>query len=133
MTDSYDDIINLPHHVSDRYPHMPMYYRAAQFAPFAALTGHEEAINETSRYTEERIELTEEQKENIDRELQELRDRGTECNVRIVYFEPDVLKKGGTYVEFRGVVKKINSRGQLTLENETILLYDNIYELEIMD
>lgn len=126
MTDSYDDIINLPHHVSDRYPHMPMYDRAAQFAPFAALTGHEEAINETSRYTEE-------QKENIDRELQELRDRGTECNVRIVYFEPDVLKKGGTYVEFRGVVKKINSRGQLTLENETILLYDNIYELEIMD
>ena len=126
MTDSYDDIINLPHHVSDRYPHMPMYDRAA-------LTGHEEAINETSRYTEERIELTEEQKENIDRELQELRDRGTECNVRIVYFEPDELKKGGTYVEFRGVVKKINSRGQLTLENETILLYDNIYELEIMD
>lgn len=133
MTDSYDDIINLPHHVSDRYPHMAMYDRAAQFAPFAALTGHEEAINETSRYTEERIELTEEQKENIDRELQELRDRGTECNVRIVYFEPDELKKGGTYVEFRGVVKKINSRGQLTLENETILLYDNIYELEIMD
>lgn len=133
MTDSYDDIINLPHHVSDRYPHMPMYDRAAQFAPFAALTGHEEAINETSRYTEERIELTEEQKENIDRELQELRDRGAECNVRIVYFEPDELKKGGTYVEFRGVVKKINSRGQLTLENETILLYDNIYELEIMD
>ena len=133
MTDSYDDIINLPHHVSDRYPHMTMYDRAAQFAPFAALTGHEEAINETSRYTEERIELTEEQKENIDRELQELRDRGTECNVRIVYFEPDELKKGVTYVEFRGVVKKINSRGQLTLENETILLYDNIYELEIMD
>lgn len=112
---------------------MPMYDRAAQFAPFAALTGHEEAINETSRYTEERIELTEEQKENIDRELQELRDRGTECNVRIVYFEPDELKKGGTYVEFRGAVKKINSRGQLTLENEIILLYDNIYELEIMD
>ena len=133
MTDSYDDIINLPHHVSDRYPHMLMYDRAAQFAPFAALTGHEEAINETSRYTEERIELTEEQKENIDRKLQELRDRGTDCNVRIVYFEPDELKKGGTYVEFRGAVKKINSRGQLTLENETILLYDNIYELEIMD
>ena len=133
MTDSYDDIINLPHYVSDRYPHMPMYDRAAQFAPFAALTGHEEAINETSRYTEERIELTEEQKENIDRKLQELRDRGTDCNVRIVYFEPDELKKGGTYVEFRGAVKKINSRGQLTLENETILLYDNIYELEIMD
>lgn len=126
MTDSYDDIINLPHHVSDRYPHMPMYDRAAQFAPFAALTGHEEAINETSRYTEE-------QKENIDRELQELRDRGTECNVRIVYFKPDELKKGGTYVEFRGAIKKINSRGQLTLENEIILLYDNIYELEIMD
>ena len=65
MTDSYDDIINLPHHVSDRYPHMPMYDRAAKFAPFAELTGHEEAINETSRYTEERIELTEEQKEKF--------------------------------------------------------------------
>lgn len=133
MTDSYDDIINLPHHVSDKYPHMSIHDRAAQFAPFAALTGHEEAINETARYTEERIELTEEQKENIDRELQELRDRGTDCNVRIVYFEPDELKKGGTYIEIKGIIKKINNNGQLILENGTILLYDNIYELEIMD
>lgn len=133
MTDSYDDIINLPHHVSDKYPHMSIHDRAAQFAPFAALTGHEEAINETARYTEERIELTEEQKENIDRELQELRDRGTDYNVRIVYFEPDELKKGGTYIEIKGIIKKINNNGQLILENGTILLYDNIYELEIMD
>lgn len=133
MTDSYDDIINLPHHVSDKYPHMSIHDRAAQFAPFAALTGHEEAINETARYTEERIELTEEQKENIDRELQELRDRGTDCNVRIVYFEPDEFKKGGTYIEIKGIIKKINNNGQLILENGTILLYDNIYELEIMD
>lgn len=130
MTDNYEDIINLPHHVSDKYPHMPIYDRAAQFAPFAALTGHEEAINETSRYTEERIELTEEQKENIDRELQELRDCGTNRNVRIVYFEPDRLKKGGRYVEFRGTVKKINSGGQLILENDKVILYDNIYEVE---
>lgn len=133
MTDSYDDIINLPHHVSDKYPHMPIYDRAAQFAPFAALTGHEEAINETSRYTEERIELTEEQKENIDRELQELRDCSTKRNVRIVYFEPDVLKKGGTYVELRGTVKKINSSGQLLLEDGKVILYDNIYEVERVD
>ena len=109
MTDSYDDIINLPHHVSDRYPHMPMYDRAAQFAPFAALTGHEEAINETSRYTEERIELTEEQKENIDRELQELRDRGTECNVRIVYFEPDELKKGEHTLNSEVLLRKLTA------------------------
>ena len=133
MTGSYDDIINLPHHVSDKYPHMPIYDRAAQFAPFAALTGHEEAINETSRYTEERIELTEEQKENIDRELQELRDCGTNHNVRIVYFEPDELKKGGTYVELRDTVKKINSSGQLLLENGKVILYDNIYEVERVD
>lgn len=133
MTDSYDDIINLPHHVSDKYPHMPIYDRAAQFAPFAALTGHEEAINETSRYTEERIELTEEQKENIDRELQELRDCGTNRNVRIVYFEPDELKKGGTYVELIGTVKKINSSGQLLLEDGKVILYDNIYEVERVD
>lgn len=133
MTDSYDDIINLPHHVSDKYPHMPIYDRAAQFAPFAALTGHKEAINETSRYTEERIELTEEQKENIDRKLQELRDCGTKRNVRIVYFEPDELKKGGTYVELRGTVKKINSSGQLLLEDDKVILYDNIYEVERVD
>lgn len=133
MTDSYEDIINLPHHVSDKYPHMPIYDRAAQFAPFAALTGHEEAINETSRYTEERIELTEEQKENIDRELQELRDCGTKRNVRIVYFEPDRLKKGGTYVELMGTVKKINSSGQLLLEDGKVILYDNIYEVERVD
>lgn len=133
MTDSYEDIINLPHHVSDKYPHMPIYDRAAQFAPFAALTGHEEAINETSRYTEERIELTEEQKENIDRKLQELRDCGTNRNVRIVYFEPDEHKKGGTYVELRGTVKKINSSGQLLLEDGKVILYDNIYEVERVD
>lgn len=133
MTDSYDDIINLPHHVSDKYPHMPIYDRAAQFAPFAALTGHEEAINETSRYTEERIELTEEQKENIDRKLQELRVCGTNRNVRIIYFEPDELKKGGTYVELRGIVKKINSSGQLLLEDGKVILYDNIYEVERVD
>lgn len=69
---SYDDIINLPHHVSTRHPQMPLLDRAAQFAPFAALTGHDEAIKETARLTESPVELSEEQAEKLDKRLQML-------------------------------------------------------------
>ena len=66
----YDDIINLPHHVSTIRPHMPMIDRAAQFQPFRALTGYEDAVHETARLTDEKIELTEDEKAILDVRLQ---------------------------------------------------------------
>ena len=70
----YDDIIGLPHHVSSTRPHMPMLDRAAQFQPFRALTGYEDAVQETARYTDEKVELTEDEKALLDMELQRLSD-----------------------------------------------------------
>ena len=70
----YDDIINLPHHVSATRPHMPMLDRAAQFMPFRALTGYEDAVQETARLTDEKIELTEDEKAILDMRLQKLAD-----------------------------------------------------------
>lgn len=116
----YDDIINLPHHQSDRRPHMPVTERAAQFSPFAALTGYEAAINEAGRLTEAFRELDEDEKEKLDktlRRLQENRERKPETYV--LYFEPDPLKEGGAYVEVTGRFVKVDrSERVLVLEEE---------------
>lgn len=105
----YDDIIHLPHHVSTTHPQMSMENRAAQFAPFAALTGHKEEVREAGRYTERRIELDEDEQETLDRRLQYIRgklSKGPE--IAVTYFLPDERKEGGRYVTERGVVKKID-------------------------
>lgn len=83
---------------------MSMEKRAAQFAPFAALTGHADAVEETARITQERVELTEDRKEQIDRVLQEVQ---LQDNVVLVYFLPDVYKEGGSYQTASGVIEKI--------------------------
>ncbi len=96
MSGRYDDIIDLPHHHSAKHPHMSMTERAAQFSPFAALTGYGEVIAETARLTEERRELTEEQKEQIDRKLNDLLTAGASApRARFTYFERDPKKEGG--------------------------------------
>ena len=95
----YVDIINLPHHVSKRHPQMSMEARAAQFAPFAALTGYSDAIKETGRLTEERIEIDEELKAIIDCKLQIIQDKiQLKPKVTITYFLPDNKKNGGEYL-----------------------------------
>ena len=105
----YDDIIDLPHHVSRKHPQMPLLDRAAQFAPFAALTGHEAAIKETARLTEEEIELDENSKELLDLRLQELQEHISECpEVTVTYFCPDEKKEGGAYETVTGKVKKVD-------------------------
>ena len=107
----YDDIINLPHHVSTKHPHMAPIDRAAQFSPFAALTGHDEAIKETARLTDERMELDENRKELLDARLQLLREHlGEKPTVTFTFFEPDERKSGGAYVTVTGSVKKIEER-----------------------
>ena len=88
---NYDDIINLPHHISAKHPRLSKEQRAAQFAPFAALTGYGDAIKETARITEDRIELDEEEKKKIDNKILELKNKITEKpKVTITFFVPDI-------------------------------------------
>ncbi len=109
----YDDIIDLPYQKSQKHPHMDLYDRAAQFSPFAALTGFESAIEETGRITEERIELDEDAKEALDLRFREvcekLKDKGAEkLFVTVTYFRADSVKEGGAYVTVEGRIKKID-------------------------
>lgn len=109
MTEAYDDIIKLPHHVSVTHPHMSAIDRAAQFSPFAALTGYDSAIKETARLTSERVELGEYMKDALNDRLQIIADRIKERpEIEITYFQPDAKKKGGAYVTAVGSAKKID-------------------------
>lgn len=129
----YDDIINLPHHVSSRRPHMDPIDRAAQFSPFAALTGHDEAIKETARLTDQYMELDENTKELLNRRLQIIREHLSEKpEIFIIYFDPDEKKSGGSYINLNGKVKKIDEFGRrLILENDVPIQFDQIYGLEV--
>lgn len=103
----YDDIINRPHHRSKTHPHMPLIDRAAQFAPFAALTGYGDAIDETARITDIRPDLDEQQLAELNERLLQIM---AEPNAvaRITYFVPDEKKSGGRYEQAEGVIKKID-------------------------
>ena len=109
MKNPYEDIINLPHHVSKTHPQMSMQDRAAQFSPFAALTGYDDAIDETARLTGRKIELGEEAREILDRKLQYLGSIISEQpEISVTYFVPDEKKDGGRYVTATGCLKRIN-------------------------
>ena len=109
MNDKYDEIANLPHHVTETRPQMPMSDRAAQFAPFAALTGYDSAIRETERLPDERIELDEEALTALNLRYRLLMDAlGKEPEVEITFFKPDERKSGGEYVTVNGAVKNID-------------------------
>ncbi len=106
----YDDIINLPHHVSPTRQRMSMHDRAAQFAPFAALVGYDDAVAETARLTESRPELDEQEQQAINERLAYIADHIHEQpDVRIKYFVPDEHKSGGAIVEVSGKVKKTSA------------------------
>ena len=116
MNNPYADIIDLTHHVSKRHPQMPMEKRVAQFSPFAAVSGHDEAIHETSRFTEEQLELSEDEITVIDRNLQWLREHIKEQpEVTIIYFKPDETKNGGAYVTVTGSARKIDDVSKMLL------------------
>ena len=131
MNNRYDEIINLPHHVSKTRPRMPMSDRAAQFAPFAALTGYDSAIKETGRLTDERIELDEEALTALDRKYQLLMDTLDDApEVTIIYFQPDERKVGGQYVSATGTVKKVDTFGRrILLQDGTRIPLDSVYDL----
>ena len=127
----YDSIMNLPHHVSKTRPQMPLSDRAAQFAPFAALTGYDSAIKETGRLTDERIELDEEALTALDRKYQLLMDTLDDApEVTITYFQPDERKAGGQYVSATGTVKKVDTFGRrILLQDGTRIPLDSVYDL----
>ena len=121
----YDDIINMPHYQSKKHPQMSIYMRAAQFSPFAALTGFEEQTEETARLTDERIEL--------DEKLNELMsyDNLMDVQVRITYFEEDLLKSGGKYRKVHVNIKKIDAINRcIVLEDRSKILIDDIYDID---
>lgn len=128
----YEDIIELPHHVSQTHPQMSLVDRAAQFSPFAALTGHEAAIQETARLTEERIELEENSKELLDEKLLILKECLKERpEISITYFVPDMRKKGGSYQTMTGIVHKLNGyERRLSMEDGTEVSFSDIYAVE---
>ena len=107
MTDQYDDTIHLPHHISSTRPRMSAIDRAAQFSPFAALTGYDTSINESARLTDARIELDDSQKEEISEKLRLVTGQ-LDAEIKITYFLPDTKKTGGKYVLAAGAVKKVD-------------------------
>ena len=100
----YADIVNLPHHVSRKHPQMEMLKRAAQFAPFAALTGYGEAVAETARLTDTEIEIDESLLESLDLNLRQALEN--ESKVRLTYFIPDDKKAGGRYESISDYIKR---------------------------
>ena len=131
MRRNYDDIINLPRHVSDKHPHMSIHDRAAQFAPFAALTGHSEAVSETARYVDEKIDLGEDAIKEIQDALNYIQEHITESpQVTITYFVADGHKQGGRYVTETAKVKQLNNLEQsISLENNVIVNFDKILNI----
>lgn len=130
----YDDIIDLPHHVSTMHPQMPSQARAAQFSAFAALTGFGDVIDETARGTAPKRELDESEKAELDRKLGAVAARLAEKPVvRIEYFIPDMRKDGGEYVVKSGSVVRISPvRKTFTLDDGTVIPFGDIVGIELI-
>ncbi len=131
MKTPYDDIIHLPHHVSQNHPQMPLRDRAAQFAPFAALTGYEAAIGETARQTTERRELDAQEAAELNRRLTDLAARLKDRpKVTIEYFVPDERKSGGAYFTVAGRVRHISVPEKvLVMEDGTVIPLEDIVSI----
>ncbi|MBQ9624494.1 MAG: hypothetical protein IJR47_00145 [Clostridia bacterium] len=127
----YDDIINLPHHISAARPQMPISDRAAQFSPFAALTGFEAAIKETGRLTDKRIELDENMLNILNIKMQCIVENlDKEPDITFTYFEPDKTKDGGEYLTITGKVKKIDDYArQIILQTGEKLNIDDVVNI----
>jgi len=135
MTHEYDDIINLPHHVSRHHQQMSMEARAAQFAPFAALTGHSAAIQETARLTSDQVMLDDNSNEELNRKMLLLKSIiGENPFVTITYFQPDQKKDGGAYQVFEGHIKKIDDFAQrINLDNGKSIAFQHILDIDIKE
>ncbi len=133
-THKYDDIINLPRPVSKKRSPMSNYDRAAQFSPFAALTGYDAVIAETGRLTDAQIELDEGGKALLDEKMQTIREHlAQQPEVKLKVFCPDSRKSGGAYEEITGNVKKIDPVARvLVLTGGEVVPMDRIYGIECL-
>ena len=134
MSGQYDDIIRLPHPDSPKHPRMSLYDRAAQFSPFAALTGHSTAIAETGRLTDQRMELDEYEMARVDAELQRLQELlPSRSTVSITYFVPDERKNGGSYQTVTGEVKRIDAvNGVIQMTDWQCIPIADVFSIEII-
>lgn len=133
MNDKYKDMLFLPHPDSPRHPRMSLQDRAAQFSPFAALTGYDDALRETARLTEHFIELEEDRKQEIDRQLSYLREHlANPIIVRITYFLPDHQKEGGAYCTLEGQIRKIDQQKKCIRIMEREIPADRIYRIDFV-
>lgn len=130
----YEDIMEHPRHVSNTRVQMPVSDRAAQFSPFAALTGYDAAIKEMGRLTDEWIELDEGSKMLLDGRLQEVKNHIKEQpEVTVTYFRPDIRKSGGAYVTITKHVKKINEYERLIIFTDgSFIPIDQIYDITLL-
>lgn len=128
----YDDIIDLPHHISSKRGRMSGMDRAAQFSPFAALTGYDAAVRETARLTARRTELAEDSRAELDRKHQRLMEHLKERpEVTVTYFQPDLRKAGGAYVTVTGHLEKMIPTQQLMiLEGDVRIFLEEVRQLE---
>ena len=131
----YDDIINLPHHTSSVHPRMPIEKRAAQFSPFEALTGYGDAVTETARWTDRRVELDEDRRSALEERLQFLLEgRERKRSAALTWFIPDERKSGGRYVTHTGVLRKFDALNRvLVMEDGTRIPVDEVTEVHFAD
>ncbi len=131
MSGKYDDIIDLPHPTSAKHPRMPVADRAAQFSPFAALTGYEAAVQETARLTDERIELNEDELAALDEKLRTvLAWNGEAPLVSITYFQADDRKAGGSYNTAQGYIRKLDElRRVIVMQDGSKIPVDDVLEI----
>ena len=128
----YDDIINLEHHVSTKHSRMSLENRSAQFAPFSALTGYEEAVKEEARVTESRIDIDEEAKIEVNEKLNYImKHLDKNIIVSVTYFEKDKKKQGGSYKTIKGIIKKIDdSRKTIKMKTGEIIKIEELKKIE---
>ena len=132
MSGPYDNIINLPHPTSKRHPRMSLHDRAAQFSPFAALSGHAAALAETTRLTDRKIELDEDTRAELDRRQAVLLEQISEQpEITVTWFQPDGKKEGGRYITATGRLKKLDEAAQaLVLADGTSIPLEDVLELQ---
>lgn len=129
--EQYGDIIDREHPVSPKHPNMPRKNRAAQFAPFAALTGYDDLIHESERYTEQRIVLDENKKEELNRKLRALLDAEKQPEAVFTCFVQDAKKSGGTYEDVTGRIENADFLyGYITLDSGRVLDIGDVIEIE---
>jgi hypothetical protein len=134
MNEKYDEIIYMERHESEKHPRMPRLDRAAQFAPYSALSGYEDAVEETARLTDAKIELDEGEIEKINSALTRLIDAPSDTRVKLTFFRPDKKKSGGAYVTVTGEIGKIDrTNGELTLIGGMPISFDDILEIHEID